>query len=94
MPSIAGRSDDGKSHYGTATPSAWDRNVGQCARRPCHNASYFVHRTRNIEGKDGSPLNEVRMLCNSMMHNHDVMTADGTIKYDPGQIRAEVRSRR
>lgn len=44
---------------------------------------YFVHRTRTIEGKDGNPLNEVRMLCTSMTQNDGVMTADRTIKDDP-----------
>ena len=47
--------------------------------------SYFVHRTRAIEKKDGNPLNEVRMLCNSMMNNGNVMCADKTIKYDPAR---------
>ncbi len=45
--------------------------------------NYFVHRTRAIEGKDGNPLNEVRMLCNSILRNHGVLCADKTIKYRP-----------
>ena len=45
--------------------------------------NYFVHRTRAIEGKDGNPLNEVRMLCNSILRNHGVLSADKTIKYKP-----------
>jgi hypothetical protein len=44
---------------------------------------YFVHRTRSIEGKDGNPLNEVRMLCNAIMENGAVLQADKTIKYKP-----------
>lgn len=44
---------------------------------------YFVHRTRAIEGKDGNPLNEVRMLSNSITRNGGVLAADKTIKYDP-----------
>jgi len=47
--------------------------------------SYFVHRTRAIEKKDGNPLNEVRMLCNSMMNNNNMMCADKTIKFDPAK---------
>jgi len=35
--------------------------------------------------KDGNPLNEVRMLCNSMMTNHNILGADKTIKYDPAK---------
>jgi hypothetical protein len=44
---------------------------------------YFVHRTRAIEGKDGNPLNEVRMLCNSILRGQNVFTADKSIKYKP-----------
>ena len=44
---------------------------------------YFVHRTRAMEGKDGNPLNEVRMLCNSILGHDSVLTADKSIKYKP-----------
>ena len=44
-------------------------------------ACFFIHRARAIEKKDGNPLNELRMLCNSMMKNN-IMSEDKTIKYD------------
>ena len=43
----------------------------------------FVHRSRTLEGKNGNPLNEVRMLCSSLLEHHGVLTADKTIKYRP-----------
>ncbi len=46
---------------------------------------YFVHRARAIEKKDGNPLNEVRLLCNAMMNNNNLMCADKTIKFDPAK---------
>src|SRR5438132_576969 len=33
----------------------------------------FVHRLAMVEGKDGNPLNEVRILCNSVLLNHGVL---------------------
>jgi hypothetical protein len=44
---------------------------------------YFVHRGRNMEGKDGNPLNEVRMLCDAIMENKGRMSANKTIRYNP-----------
>ena len=44
--------------------------------------SYFVHRTRALEGKDGNPANEVRMLCDSIRRD-GVVGTDKTIKYNP-----------
>lgn len=46
---------------------------------------YFMHRLRGKEGKDGNPLNEVRMLAASLLENDGVMTKDNTIKYDPAK---------
>jgi hypothetical protein len=57
----------------------------------------FVHRSRTIEGKDGNPLNEVRMLCNSILQHRGVLTADKTIKANPSksilkrQVRDEIK---
>jgi hypothetical protein len=44
---------------------------------------YFVHRGRTMEGKDGNPLNEVRMLCDAIMENKGRMSANKTIRYKP-----------
>jgi hypothetical protein len=43
----------------------------------------FLHRSRNLEGKDGNPLNEVRILCHSLLNNDGVMAADKQIKMNP-----------
>lgn len=46
---------------------------------------YFCHRSRTMERKDGNPLNEVRVLCNSLMNNDGIVTADKTIRLDPAK---------
>ena len=33
--------------------------------------------------KDGNPLNEVRVLRNSMLNNNNIVCADNTIKLNP-----------
>lgn len=46
--------------------------------------NYFVHRLRAAEGKDGNPLNEVRLLATSLMTADGRMVADKQIKLKPG----------
>ena len=45
--------------------------------------SFFVHRLRGIEGKDGNPLNEVRAIANSIAGNQGIMMKDSTIRLKP-----------
>jgi hypothetical protein len=42
----------------------------------------FVHRVRMNEGKDGNPLNEVRMIAASVLEFGGLMTLDKTIKWN------------
>jgi hypothetical protein len=44
---------------------------------------FFMHRTRAVEGKNGNPLNEVRVLCMSMLENGGRLGVDKTIKLKP-----------
>jgi hypothetical protein len=45
--------------------------------------SYFVHRARTMEGKDGNPLNEVRIISGSLMQSGGVMTPEKSIRMKP-----------
>jgi len=47
--------------------------------------NYFVHRLRAAEGKNGNPLNEVRMLSTSMLSNNGKLVADKQIRLDPAK---------
>ncbi len=46
---------------------------------------YFVHRLRMVTGKDGTPLNDVEMLCDSLMHNEGILRGNNVITYRPEQ---------
>jgi hypothetical protein len=41
---------------------------------------HFTHRGRTVEGKDGNPANEVRLVCTSLTENGGVMVADKAIR--------------
>jgi hypothetical protein len=43
----------------------------------------FVHRTRAQEGKDGNAMNEVRLLCSSILEHGGVFTGEKVIKWRP-----------
>ena len=43
----------------------------------------FVHRVRNREGKDGNPLNEVRLLSASLLENGAVLGDGKAMKVKP-----------
>jgi len=43
----------------------------------------FVHRLRTVEGKDGNPLNEARIVAWSLIKHDGVLTAETGIKLVP-----------
>ncbi|WP_134740506.1 hypothetical protein [Nocardioides sp. 503] len=43
--------------------------------------TYALHRSRGQEGKDGNPLNEVRLLCTSLREHEGLLTGEKSIKY-------------
>jgi hypothetical protein len=46
---------------------------------------YFVHRLRAVAGKDTNPLNEVEMVCDSLMNNDGILRGNNVIKFVPEQ---------
>jgi hypothetical protein len=45
----------------------------------------FVHRLRVVTGKDGSPLNELELMTESVMNNDGVLRGNNVIKLKPGE---------
>jgi hypothetical protein len=56
-----------------------------CAHQVLALDAYFVHRLRGVEGKNGNPCNEVRVIAASWMENGGKMIKDSQIKLDPAK---------
>ena len=46
---------------------------------------HFVHRLRTATGKDGNPLNEVELICESLLNHDGIFRGNKVIKYVPGE---------
>ena len=43
----------------------------------------YVHRLRSVTGKDGTPLNELEIIVESLLNNGGVLREINVIKYQP-----------
>jgi hypothetical protein len=46
---------------------------------------FYVHRLRMVTGKDGNPLDQVEMICDSLMNNNGIFHDSIVNKYIPDQ---------
>lgn len=44
--------------------------------------AWFVHRSRDLEGTDGNPMNEVRVVADSVVANDGTLRVEGAIAWD------------
>lgn len=51
----------------------------------------YVHRLRMVTGKDGTPLNEVEMICDSLINNNWILGDSNVIKYIPDQSAVKLK---
>lgn len=51
----------------------------------------FVHRIRAVTGKDANALNEVEMLCSSLMDDDGIFTKSTVIKLDPDESATKIQ---
>jgi hypothetical protein len=77
-----------KAYRKVATATQGDASITQFAPQFFNHLvlaldEYFVHRLRAVEGKDGNPLNEVRVIANSVMLHDGVFTVEKSIKMKP-----------
>lgn len=72
-----------------ATPDAKVNSALQAFEAPFFNNMtllldrHFVHRLRMSTGKDGNALNEVEMLCDSLLNNDGILRGINAIKFVP-----------
>ena|SRR5665647_589613 len=80
---------------GTSQRSSRDRRHDPHRTERWHSSSAvendFVHRSRTLERKDGSSLNEVRVLCTSLTSNGGTLEADRQIKLDRADRSSAIR---
>jgi hypothetical protein len=77
-----------KAYQKVAGAAKGDASVTKFAPLLCNHLvlaldEYFVHRLRNVEGKDGNPCNEVRVLATSLMVHDGILTVEKSIKLQP-----------
>jgi hypothetical protein len=81
--------DNGASYTALGLPEGNDFERGYVHQLLLALDSYFTHRGRGQEGKDGNPLNELRMITDSLQGNDargpivPLLASNSTIKYKP-----------